>query len=88
MDDAGDVAEDCQQDVYPEVLADPHLQEHPQGREQYRDYDTEHVHRNLPFSSLTFLPTTLPDPGGCIRRRDYRQEVRRPELLKCSTLEA
>jgi hypothetical protein len=52
------------------VLADPHLQEYTQGREQYRDNDTEHVHRNLPSVNLpsvclTSLPTTLPEPGGC-----------------------
>ena len=29
MDYAGDVSEDCQQDVDPELLSDPHLQEHP-----------------------------------------------------------
>ncbi len=40
MDDAGDEAEDRQQDIDPEVLPDPDLQEHPQGREQYGDNDT------------------------------------------------
>ena len=28
MDYARDIAKDCQQDIDPEVLADPHLQEH------------------------------------------------------------
>ena len=65
VDDAWDEAENGEQDVDPEVLADAHLQEDPQGREQYRDYDAEHVHRYLPSIRLTFLPTTLPDPGGC-----------------------
>ncbi len=39
VDYAGDVAEDGQQDVDPEVFPDPHLQEHPEGREKYRDYE-------------------------------------------------
>jgi hypothetical protein len=29
MDYAGDIAEEGKQDVYPELLADPHLQEYP-----------------------------------------------------------
>ena len=65
MDDAGDEAEDRQQDVDPEVFTDPDLQEHPQGREDYRDYDTQHVHRNPPSVCLTSVSTTLPNPGSC-----------------------
>ena len=37
VDDTGDVAKDRQQDVDPEVLSYPDLQEHTQGREKYRD---------------------------------------------------
>jgi hypothetical protein len=40
VDYAWDVAEDCKQDVDPELLADAHLQEHPKGREKYRNYDS------------------------------------------------
>jgi hypothetical protein len=39
VDYARDIAEDRQEDVDPKVLADPHLQEHPEGREEYRDND-------------------------------------------------
>ena len=39
MDYARNVAEDRQKDIDPEVLTDPHLQEHSQGREEDRDYD-------------------------------------------------
>jgi hypothetical protein len=45
VDYAGDVAEDRQKDVDPELLADPHLQEHPKGREKYRDNDAKQIHR-------------------------------------------
>jgi hypothetical protein len=38
VDYARDVSEDGKQDVDPKLLADPYLQEHPQGREEYR-YD-------------------------------------------------
>src|SRR5215203_3576948 len=41
VDYAGHVAQDRQHDVDPEVLADPHLQEHPEGRYEYGDDDTE-----------------------------------------------
>ena len=39
MDDAGYIAEDRQKDVYPEVLANSHLQEHSgaEARPQPRD---------------------------------------------------
>ena len=40
MDYAGDVAEDRQQDIDPEVLGNPHLQEHTQGWKKYGDDDT------------------------------------------------
>jgi hypothetical protein len=40
MNYAGNVTEDGKQDVDPELLTDTHLQEHPEGREQYRDDDS------------------------------------------------
>jgi hypothetical protein len=39
MDYAGNVAEDRQQDIDPEVLGKPYLQEHTQWWEKYGDYD-------------------------------------------------
>jgi hypothetical protein len=47
VDDAWDIAEDRQKDVYPELLANSHLQEHPQRRENNRSHDTPKIHRNL-----------------------------------------
>ncbi len=74
MNDAGDEAEDRQQDIDPEVLADPDLQEHPEGREQYGEHDTQQIHRNLLSVRLTSLPTTLPDSRGC--KHEGVREVR------------
>ena len=68
VDDTGDVAKDRQQDVDPEVLSYPDLQEHTQGREKYREHDSQEVHRKPLSVLLDSLPTTLTNPGGCANR--------------------
>jgi hypothetical protein len=47
MDYAGNIAQDRQQDIDPEVLADPYLQKHAQGREKYSYYDAQQIHQHL-----------------------------------------
>jgi hypothetical protein len=51
VNDAWDIAEDRQDDVYPKLLADPHLQEHSQRRENNRCYDAPEIHR-ISFQEL------------------------------------
>ena len=51
------------------VLADAYLQEHPEGREEYRDNDAEQIHR-IPLSVARSLPDTVPEPASC-RPRKY-----------------
>ncbi len=65
------VAEDGQQHVDPEVLPDPHLQEHPQWRKQYRYDDSQQIHREPPCAGLIYpLDTRFPS-NGC--NNDPRQ---------------
>jgi hypothetical protein len=45
MDDAWDIAEDRQKDVYPKLLAYSHLQKHPQRWEKNRGHDAPKIHR-------------------------------------------
>jgi hypothetical protein len=52
MDNARDIAEDRQQDIDPEVLANPNLQEYTQGWEKYGDYDTQQIHLKTPYVDL------------------------------------
>src|SRR5215208_2805344 len=47
VDDAWDIAEDRQKDVYPKLLTDSHLQKHPQRREKNRGHDAPKIHPNL-----------------------------------------
>jgi hypothetical protein len=47
MDYPRDIAQDRQQDADPEVLANPHLQKHAQGREKYSYYDAQQIHQHL-----------------------------------------
>jgi len=47
VDDAWDIAEDRQKDVYPKLLADSHLQKYPQRREKNRGHDAPKIHPNL-----------------------------------------
>ena len=41
MDDPRDIAEERQKNVNPEVLTEPHLQEHPQRGEKNRDHEAQ-----------------------------------------------
>ncbi|EXF42601.1 hypothetical protein BAY1663_04992 [Pseudomonas sp. BAY1663] len=47
VDDAGNVAEQGQQDVQPEGAAETHLQEHSQRRQQNRTNDADKIHHGL-----------------------------------------
>ena len=59
MDYPRDIAQDRQQDIDPEVFADPHLQEYAQGWEKYGDYDTQQIHRKPLYIASTHLLITL-----------------------------
>lgn len=48
MDDPGDVAENRQQDIEPEVQTYAHLQEYSERRQQDGKYDSDDVHVRLP----------------------------------------
>jgi len=41
---ARNIAEDRQQDVYPELITKPHLQEHSQGWKKDRNQDSPEIH--------------------------------------------
>jgi hypothetical protein len=44
VDDAWDIAEDRQKDIYPKLRADSDLQKHPQRREKNRGHDAPKIH--------------------------------------------
>ncbi|MNY80485.1 hypothetical protein D3C86_2215480 [compost metagenome] len=47
MDDAGDVAQQGEQDVQPEGAAEAHLEEHAERRQKDGDEDADQVHVKL-----------------------------------------
>ena len=59
VNDARDVAEDRQKDVYPKVLGEAHLQEHAQRREQNRGHDAQKIQKKPPHP-LALRSDTLP----------------------------
>ena len=60
MDDAWDIAEDRQKDVYPKLRADSDLQKHPQRREKNRGHEAPKIRPQLLSQDPTqdTLPTT------------------------------
>ena len=59
VDQARDITEEGQKDVQPEVLGKSHLQEHPQGWEEDRNYDTPEIQ---PITSLRWYPYPIYTP--------------------------
>lgn len=55
MHDAGDVAQQGEEDVQPEGAAETHLQEHAQRRQDDGDEDADQVHAKAPWGSSLFL---------------------------------
>src|SRR5690606_33529791 len=62
MHDTGNVAEDGEDDVDPEMLAEPHLKKHAKRRQDDREDDADEVHG---YSSRAGI--TVSAPAGSVR---------------------
>ena len=78
MDDAGQVAQQGQEDIDPELLADAHLQEDAQGRQQDSDQNAQeisHVETSMEKTNPWFVACGAPDDILGIRGAGRRRSM-------------